>query len=129
MSCEVAPLNFTIRPLTAADARAIAGWHYDGPYSFYDMDQDPDDLAELLDPANWPERYQAAVDEQGLGLAFLQAGLRHAERAYHPTCINLAVAAFNRRAIRLYEKAGFRTVGRRQQATNGGIHEFITMSR
>jgi ribosomal-protein-alanine N-acetyltransferase len=153
-------MEFRIRPMTAQDAQAIAEWHYDGSYAFYDMDQDADDLAELLTPANWPERYQAVVDEQGalvgffcfqpepdgnaveiglglrpnltghgLGRPFLEAGLRHAERTYHPTCITLAVAAFNAGAIRLYEQAGFRTVRRFQQATNGGCHAFLAMTR
>jgi hypothetical protein len=43
--------EFTIRPMTAADAHAVAAWRYPGEYSFYDAD--PDDLAELLDPAEW----------------------------------------------------------------------------
>ena len=39
-----------IRPMTQAEARVVADWQYEGPYSFYDMSQDPDDLRELLDP-------------------------------------------------------------------------------
>jgi [ribosomal protein S18]-alanine N-acetyltransferase len=50
--------------MTAADAEAIAAWRYPEPYSFYDWDQDPDDLAELLDPSGWGRTYFAA-DEGG----------------------------------------------------------------
>lgn len=39
--------------MTAADAHAVAAWRYPAEYSFYDADADPDDLAELLDPAEW----------------------------------------------------------------------------
>src|SRR4051812_20868220 len=41
--------QFVIRSMAAADALAIAQWRYPAPYSFYDVDADPDDLAELLD--------------------------------------------------------------------------------
>jgi len=47
---------FAVAPMTEADARAVAGWRYPGPYAFYDADQDPDDLAELLDPSEWGRR-------------------------------------------------------------------------
>ena len=49
--CGVTVPEFTIRPMTAADAHAVAAWRYPGEYSFYDADADPDDLAELLDPS------------------------------------------------------------------------------
>jgi hypothetical protein len=44
---------FVIRPMTADDAHVVAAWRYDDPYSFYDCDRDPEDLAELLDPWEW----------------------------------------------------------------------------
>jgi [ribosomal protein S18]-alanine N-acetyltransferase len=46
--------------MTAADAHAVAAWRYRGEYSFYNADAEPDDLAELLDPAEWGYRYFAA---------------------------------------------------------------------
>jgi [ribosomal protein S18]-alanine N-acetyltransferase len=154
----VAAVDFTIRPMTAADAHAVAVWRYPGEYAFYDADADPDDLAELLDPAQWGHRYFAAhelprdalagflvvtltgpVAEIGLGLrpdltgrglgeCFVRACLRFAA-ARGARSYTLAVAAFNRRAIAVYERAGFQPAGRFEHATNGGLHTFIRMTR
>jgi ribosomal-protein-alanine N-acetyltransferase len=144
---------FAIRAMTAEDAEAIAAWHYPGPYAFYDWEQDPDDLAELLDPGEWGRRYFAAdaagelagfivlkphddgteiglglrpdLTGQGLGARFLEAGLRFggAER------YTLAVAAFNQRAITVYERAGFAVIARYVHRTNGADHAFLRMER
>lgn len=149
---------FTVRPMTEHDASAIAAWRYEGIYAFYDMDRDPDDLAELLDPASWDSLYHSVVDErgdlvgffgfhadegtveiglglrpdltgQGLGLAFLEAGLTYARQEYRPVMFRLAVAAFNERAIRLYERVGFQRGRIYLSETNGGTFEFLEMVR
>jgi ribosomal-protein-alanine N-acetyltransferase len=146
--------RFAIRPMTEADARAIAEWRYPGEYAFYDADADARDLAELLDPGRWGREYFAADDEagglagffvvklrgagkeiglglrpgltgRGLGVAFLEAGLAFAG----PGPFVLHVAAFNARAIKVYERAGFVAVDRYQHLTNGGLHPFIRMER
>jgi ribosomal-protein-alanine N-acetyltransferase len=150
-------VRFLVRPLSDADAQAIAAWRYPPPYDFYDADQDPDDLAELLDERMRRATYYAVeargelvgffafeLDDRtvevglglrpdltgrGLGRPFLAAGLRFAERQYAPTTFRLAVAAFNHRAIRVYERAGFRATTTFQQHTNGGQHEFVRMER
>lgn len=44
---------------------------------------------------------------RGLGPDFVRAGLRFARRAFSPPAFRLTVAAFNRRAIKVYEAAGF----------------------
>jgi [ribosomal protein S18]-alanine N-acetyltransferase len=150
---------FSFRPLTQADAEAIARWHYPKPYAFYDWLADQDDLAELLDPAGLGEAY-AAVDGtdgelvgffsfkpkgpgtvelglglrpdhtgRGLGLAFVEAGLEEARSRLAPEEFTLAVAAFNGRAITVYERAGFAEVRRYQHHTNGADWEFVEMRR
>jgi ribosomal-protein-alanine N-acetyltransferase len=151
--------QFGIRAMTAEDAGEIAAWRYPEPYSFYDSARDPDDLAALLDPAGWGERYFAADDlldhrlagffeftvaedvveiglglrpdltGQGLGASFLAAGLEFAGARFSTRSYALAVAAFNRRAIAVYERAGFREVKRYEHFTNGALHEFVLMTR
>jgi [ribosomal protein S18]-alanine N-acetyltransferase len=144
---------FAIRAMTAEDAEAIAAWRYPGPYAFYDWDQDPGDLAELLDPGEWG-RHNFAADAdgelagffvfkrgaesteiglglrpdltgRGLGGRFLEAGLRFAGAERY----TLAVATFNRRAIVVYERAGFVVTERFTHHTNGADHAFLRMQR
>ncbi len=139
------------------DAHAIAKWHYQEPYTFYDAEQDPDDLAELLNPQSWQETYHSVLDEQkerigfftfnkdegiieiglglrpdltgkGIGLEFVQAGLSFAKNTYSCTAFRLKVATFNQRAIRVYENAGFHPVCVFKHTTNGGEYEFLEMT-
>jgi len=150
---------FRLRPLTQADAEAISGWHYPEPYSFYDWSADVDDLGELLDPVLRGDAYVAVDDAEGelighfsfkakapgtieiglglrpdrtgrgLGASFVEAALEHGRSAYGAERFTLAVASFNRRAITVYERAGFVATRTYQHRTNGGEWEFIEMQR
>jgi ribosomal-protein-alanine N-acetyltransferase len=44
---------------------------------------------------------------RGLGAEVVVAGLRFAKDAYSPPTFRLTVAAFNLRAVRMYERVGF----------------------
>jgi len=66
---------------------------------------------------------------RGLGLSFLIAAMRYATQALGATSFTLAVAAFNRRAITVYERAGFTQTERYVHATNGARHDFVRMTR
>ena len=46
---------------------------------------------------------------------------------YEKKKIVLSVAAFNSRAIHLYEKCGFKRIKSFSQTTNGSIYEFMKM--
>ncbi|WP_225729990.1 GNAT family N-acetyltransferase [Nocardia sp. JCM 34519.1] len=48
---------------------------------------------------------------RGAGLAFLRSGLEFAREAFRPSYFRLFVYGWNERAIRVYERAGFRRVG------------------
>jgi ribosomal-protein-alanine N-acetyltransferase len=66
---------------------------------------------------------------KGLGLAFLLAGLEFGRRHFAPADFRLAVATFNERAIRVYERAGFRRVTVFTHHANGADHPFLLMKR
>jgi [ribosomal protein S18]-alanine N-acetyltransferase len=64
---------------------------------------------------------------RGLGEEFVHAGLRFAREVYSPPAFRLTVAAFNRRAIRVYERAGFETVETFGAPTLGAGKEWLLM--
>jgi RimJ/RimL family protein N-acetyltransferase len=138
----------TIEPADDATFAELAAWRYEPPYDFYDGDVDP-----ILNP----ERFFAARDDEGnllgfyyfepkgdtleyglglrpdltgrgLGLDFFRAGLEFGRSRYSPEHVRLYVAAFNERAIRLHERAGFRESGRHVRTfARFGEVEFVEM--
>lgn len=66
---------------------------------------------------------------QGLGDPFVAACIDHALRIRHPTVLRLAVATFNARAIAVYERAGFQTIGRCSSPVRGRPVPFVIMTR
>jgi [ribosomal protein S18]-alanine N-acetyltransferase len=140
------------------EARTIAAWRYEPPYSFYDGDADPSDRALLLSEEIREGRYFSTFDQRealvgffefrsdgaeiviglglrpdltglGLGGAFLQAGLAFARERFQPVRFRLSVATFNERAIRVYERAGFVPLRTYDHETNGGVYPFLEMAR
>ncbi|MDP6822549.1 MAG: GNAT family protein [Dehalococcoidia bacterium] len=152
-------MNFNFVPMTDDQARVVAGWKYEGIYAFYDWEADADDLAELLDPVKRArDRTHAVLGDddslvgffgftldgstvevgfglrpdltgRGLGLSFVNAGLEFAREHYAPSTFRLMVAAFNQRAITVYERAGFQGQRTFRHRTNGGEFDFVEMSR
>jgi ribosomal-protein-alanine N-acetyltransferase len=149
-------MTFHLVPMEASAAERIAEWRYDPPYDLYDLDADPGDHAEFLDPSNWADTY--AVEDaagtlvgffeftpgetveiglgmrpdhtgRGLGRAFVEAGLAFASERYGAGAFELAVASFNERALAVYETLGFERLETYSQETNGGEHEFVRMHR
>ncbi len=147
------------RPMSQRDAEYIAGWHYPDEYSFYDSTSDADDLAELLDPKLRADQFFAVTDStgtvigffqykppragsleiglglhpawtgRGFGLPFLESGLEFARRQFAPQTFTLSVASFNRRAMTVYERAGFNVARTYMHFTNGAEWQFIEMTR
>jgi RimJ/RimL family protein N-acetyltransferase len=143
---------------TEGHASEVAGWHYEPPYDFYDLASDPEDEAAMRDPSR-ADHHRAVLGEdgrldafwyfarhgdvvdvgvglrpdltgRGLGESFLRAQLEYASRSWHPATFRLFVAVWNERAIRLYERLGFREVGRETRSFElVGDHEFIRMER
>jgi len=143
---------------TEAYAREVEGWQYEPPYDFYDLRSDPADAAEMRDPAK-RDHYRAVLADQGhldafwyfdwhegvvevgiglrpdltgrgLGESYFQAQLDYASHEWIPTRFRLFVTAWNERAIRLYDRLGFREVGRETRHFElAGDHQFLRMER
>lgn len=149
-------MQYRIEKMDQDSAELVASWHYEGEYAFYDFASDKEDLEELLDPRLRKETMFAAwnpggevvgfysykeaeqgldfglgfrpdLTGRGLGRGFVNAGLEFAKSRFSPKVVQLRVAAFNKRAIRVYERVGFVEVERFLNRTNGGEFEFIRM--
>ncbi|WP_369916905.1 GNAT family N-acetyltransferase [Planomicrobium sp. MB-3u-38] len=150
-------MAYSFQTMTQQQAEEIAAhWRYVGEYAFYDMDADPEDLAEFLNPEARNNTYYSVIQNGGVvgfysftqtaqdtidiglgmkpdltgsgkGNEFLKAGMEYAKSTYNPQKITLSVAAFNERAIKVYDKMGFKETERFQQATNGSVFEFVKM--
>jgi len=142
-------VEIRIEPASPDEYALMRKWRYPPPYDFYDGDVDP--------PEN-PERYFAARDEDGeligfyyfepnppdldyglglppdltghgLGLEFFLAGLAYARDLYGPSRVFLHVAEFNKRARRVYERAGFRVISSHARSFDRfGEVTFLTMA-
>jgi RimJ/RimL family protein N-acetyltransferase len=142
-------VEIRIAPASTETQEELASWRYPPPYDFYDGD---------VDPVLNPERFYAARDEadeligfyyfepkppdmdyglglrpdlagRGLGLEFFRAGLAFARDEYGPSRVFLHVAAFNERALRVYERAGFRVVSSHVRTFDRfGDVRFLTMA-
>ncbi|MEH7250733.1 GNAT family protein [Neobacillus niacini] len=147
--------NFSV--LTQEQAANIAfNWHYDGEYSFYDIEADKDDLDEFLNSEERGNSTFAVTKEnelvaflniseianrtfdiglgmrpdltgKGNGIEFLRAGINFIQSEFKPEIITLSVATFNQRAIKLYRKVGFKDVETFMQDTNGSTFKFLKM--
>jgi [ribosomal protein S18]-alanine N-acetyltransferase len=151
-------VTLEFRQMSQADAEEIARWRYEGAYAFYDADADADDLALLLSADVRENRYFSAITEdgslvgffefkqdgttielglglrpdhtgRGSGLAFVETGMAFARERFRPQRFRLAVATFNERAIRVYERAGFMAVRTYDHATAGSVYRFLEMQR
>ena len=150
-------MDYTFTVMTQEQAEWIAySWHYDGEYSFYDMEADPDDLEEFLNAETRGDSVFSVTYEetlaafltveltgsqtadiglgmepgltgQGKGMDFLQAVIEFVTLQYEVARMTLSVAAFNVRAIKVYRKAGFKDAGTFLQETNGCTYEFLKM--
>ncbi len=64
-------MQFIFSPMNEADAHTIKTWRYEGPYAVYNIDNDPNSLAELLDQRS---PYYAVRNEQGELIGFFVFG-------------------------------------------------------
>ncbi|HEY7851222.1 MAG TPA: GNAT family protein [Ktedonobacterales bacterium] len=66
---------------------------------------------------------------QHRGLALVEEGLAFAHERYHPSLFRLYVFSWNERALRVYKRAGFVSIGVARIAAPEGARVFIEMTR
>jgi ribosomal-protein-alanine N-acetyltransferase len=141
-------VRLEIPPASAETFAAIETWRYQPPYNFYDGDVEPvlnperfyealDDRGELVGNLYFEEKGDALeiglglrpdLVGRGLGLDFVRAGVEFGRERFRPARVILNVATFNERAIKVYERAGFREVGRHVRSFERfGDVEFVEM--
>lgn len=150
-------MNFDFKKMTQEQAEEIAyNWHYEDEYAFYNMEEDKEDLAEFLDTKKRGDSMFVVTNDNevigffsfypmanntidvglgmrpdltgiGYGLEFLKSGIEFVNIMYSPKTIVLSVATFNKRAIKMYRKFGFKEIDTFVQSTNGGHYEFTKM--
>jgi ribosomal-protein-alanine N-acetyltransferase len=152
-------LPLVIEEMSHADALEIVGWRYPGEYSFYDRDADQRDAGELLDADLRKEMYfsvhgrrgalvgflqltkagaetvdiglglRPELTGRGLGKRFVGEALAFTRTRFDARRFTLAVASFNERALRVYERCGFVEGARSIRITAGAEWEFVEMER
>ena len=65
---------------------------------------------------------------QGQGSLFVEAVLEYARQTFAPTTFRVTIAAFNKRALRVWEKAGFQRVGSFPSSYDGQLFILLTRS-
>ncbi len=150
-------MTYKFNRMTQEQAEEIAfHWHYDGEYSFYDMEADQDDLEEFINPKRRGTSMYSVMENReligffsankvnnhtvdislglrpdltgkGIGMEFLRNGMDFIKNKYKPKKMTLSVASFNQRAIKVYRKIGFKDTNTFMQHTNGCTYEFVKM--
>ena len=119
-----------ITPLGPEDAAVVDAWSYDPPYDFYDGEDEPvlnterffvvrdgDEIVAFYyldarqDSVEIGLGLRPDLTGKGLGLEFFLEGVAFAHDRFPGRRVTLNVAAFNERAITIYERAGFRRTG------------------
>lgn len=152
-------MKIDFRKPTESDAKDIATWKYEGIYSFYDNDKTEakrqwasnihkeenafvmyNEKNELIGNCSFDydeedNKFMFGVQMRpnltgkGMGTEVVDTILNFGKEKYKFNEINLLVAKFNKRAITIYEKLGFKTIDEFIWHVNNEEKEFIEMSK
>ncbi|MBM7614882.1 GNAT family N-acetyltransferase [Alkaliphilus hydrothermalis] len=144
---------------TETDAIDIATWKYEGEYSFYNNDKTEvkqqwarnihteenafvlyNDEQELMgnfsfdyddekDVFMFGVQMRPSLTGRGMGTEIISAVLDFGREKYKFDKLELLVAKFNKRAIRVYEKLGFEKIDELTWFVNNQDTEFIAMRK
>ena len=135
---------FEIRKMNQNEAVEIADkWKYNDIYAFYDMTADLEDYEEIVSEAKRGDNYYSVIKEGSLygffcvshdknnieiglgmkpeytgigkGLEFVSYIIEFIKINYQGKRLFLDVASFNKRAIKVYERAGFCKKGKKEE--------------
>lgn len=148
-------MEFKFKKPTEIDAKDIAIWKYEGEYSFYDNDKTEakqewainihkndnafviyNEKDELVGNCSFDvedDKFTLGVQMRpnltgkGTGTQFVKAILDFGKSTYKFNEIQLLVAKFNERAMKIYEKLGFKKTEEFIWNVNGEEKEFIAM--
>lgn len=148
-------MKLEFRVPTKSDVDDILTWKYDGKYSFYDNDiqkekmewiesfVDSDDNFSIYNDSNklvgncsfyYIEEFicvglqmKPELTGKGFGIEFAKAIVDFGREKYKLNYIDLIVAKFNNRAIKVYEKLGFKVIDEFVNTIRGNDYDFIAM--
>lgn len=148
-------MKLEFRVPTKSDVEDILTWKFEGIYSFYDNDIDVNKMEwikSIVDSDNdfaiYDEHNRLIgncgfeyIDEffcvgvqmrpditgKGFGTEFVKAIVEFGKQKYNLEHMDLMVTKFNKRAIRVYEKLGFKVVEEFVNTIRGNDYDFMTM--
>lgn len=148
-------MKLEFRAPVKSDIEDILTWKYDGIYSFYDnsiqkekiewiesfIDSDDDfsiynEQNELVGNCSFyyieeffclGVQMRPELTGKGFGTEFVRAIINFGKKKYNLTYIDLTVAKFNKRAIKVYEKLGFKIIEEIVNTIRGNDYDFIVM--
>jgi len=148
-------MKLEFRVPTKSDVDDILTWKYDEIYSFYDNDiqkekmefiesfVDSDDNFSIYNDNNklvgncsfyYIEEFfcvglqmRPDLTGKGFGIEFAKSIIDFGREKYKLNYIDLTVAKFNNRAIKVYEKLGFKVIDEFVNTIRGNDYDFLAM--
>ncbi len=148
-------MKLEFRAPIKSDIEDILTWKYDGIYSFYDNSIqkekiewiesfiDSDDNFSIYNEQNelvgncsfyYIEEFfclgvqmRPELTGRGFGTEFVRAIINFGKKKYNLSYIDLTVAKFNKRAIKVYEKLGFKIIEEFVNTIRGNDYDFMAM--
>jgi ribosomal-protein-alanine N-acetyltransferase len=148
-------MKYDFRKVTNKDVEDILTWKYEDEYSFYDNSIQKEKIdwikglpeedkafsiynehKELVGNCSFyyieeffcvGVQMKPHITGKGFGTEFVDSIINFGKQKYNLSHIDLTVAKFNKRAIKIYEKLGFKVVEEFVNTIRGGDYDFVAM--